>query len=239
MLLFGIQDPEPKGCDCLNEIQKQLDRIRHRQPLRDIVYQYLKENILAGSYSQGQRLMEAEIAAELNISRTPVREAFRKLEQDGIVSYEAGHGIVVTYLASKDMFEIYAIMVALEGMAARLAAEHMSDKEIVEMEALLTLMDAALEQEDYKEFQRLHMVFNDTLFNVARNRHLNELLKQYWEYIVRTQNASWSYKKDELKGGHWQVLRAIRARDADSAERAMRNHVEACRQAYLECTEAE
>jgi DNA-binding GntR family transcriptional regulator len=96
-------------------------------------------------------------------------------------------------------------------------------------------MDIALEQEDYKEFQRIHMLFNDALFMRTRNRHPVEILKQYWEYIVRTQNVSWSYKQDELKGRHWQVLRAIRTRDADSTERAMRNYVEACRQAYLEC----
>ncbi|MDN5344439.1 MAG: hypothetical protein PWQ18_550 [Clostridia bacterium] len=218
----------------MNELQHQLDRIRQRRPLRDTVYQYLKESILAGRYSCGQRLMEAEIATELNISRTPVREAFRKLEQEGLVSYEPGRGIVVLFMGAQDMLEIYAIMVALEGMAARLAAENITAAEIGCLEQLQAAMETALEDNNFSAFQKAHWEFNQTIFRSTRNRHLFELFNRYHDYIVRTEIVSWRRRYKELKKEHQDLLAAIKDRDKEKAEKIMRVHVEDSRQAYLQ-----
>ncbi|WXJ82814.1 HTH-type transcriptional repressor RspR [Moorella humiferrea] len=177
--------------------------------------------------------MEAEIAMEINISRTPVREALRKLEQEGLVSYEPGRGVVVTYLSSQDMPEIYCIMIALEGMAARLAAENISDIEIEELEKSLLEMENALARNDLDDFHLAHKNFNQLIFTSTRNRHLCELLKRYNDYIARTERISWVREKEDLKKEHWAILAAIKARDGESAERIMRNHVEHSRQTYL------
>ncbi len=178
--------------------------------------------------------MESEIALELNISRTPVREALRKLEQEGLVLYEPGKGIVVIYLGAEDMLEIFAIMVAIEGMAARLAAEHISTEEIEQMEQLLAAMETAMDNHDFTSFQKAHREFNRTLFRSTRNRHLFELLKRYQEYIVRTEIVSWRKRYKDLNKEHRALLTAIIARDKEKAEQLMRTHVEHSRQAYLE-----
>lgn len=220
----------------LNEIQNQLAHFHQRRPLREIVYQYLKENILSGRYHQGERLLEVEIAMELNISRTPVREALRKLEQEGLVAYELGRGIIVIYMGAEDMLEIYSIMVALEGMAARLAAENISPPKIEEMEGFLAKMAMALDNNDIAGFQKEHRVFNQTVFQATQNRRLFELLKRYEEYIVRTQSVAWLKNSERLKQEHGALLIAIKERNPDKAELIMRTHVEHSRQAYLEAT---
>jgi len=177
--------------------------------------------------------MEAETAAELNISRTPVREAFRKLEQEGLVSYEPGRGVVVTYLGSQDMLEIYAIMVALEGMAARLAAANVTAAEIEVMEKLLSEMENARSRNSYLEFERIHEEFNQAIFRGAQNRHLFELLKRYQDYISRTGSVSWQRKGEELEYDHRALLAAIKDGDGNKAEQIMRTHVEHSRQVYI------
>ncbi|CEP69228.1 Transcription regulator HTH, GntR [Moorella glycerini] len=215
----------------MSEIQVQLES--QKRPLRYTVYHYLKECILDGCYQKGDRLTEAEIAKELKISRTPVREALRKLEQEGLVSYELGKGIVVIYLGAKDMLEIYSIMVALEGMAARLAAENISSNELEKMEMMLDEMQAAIDNNNLAKYQKAHREFNETLFASTKNKHLLGLLKRYQDYIVRTESITWHKKRDRLMQEHSAILNAIKDRDKEKAETLMRKHVEHSRQVYL------
>ncbi|WP_258358611.1 GntR family transcriptional regulator [Moorella sulfitireducens] len=213
------------------EIQVQLEN--QRRPLRYTVYQYLKESILEGRYQKGDRLTEAEIAKELEISRTPVREALRKLEQEGLVSYELGKGIVVIYLGAKDMLEIYSIMVALEGMAARLAAENISPDEIEALEKILAEMQVAIDDNEVGKYQQAHREFNEILFASSNNKHLLSLLRLYQDYIVRTESITWYKKRDRLMQEHSGILNAIKDGDKEKAETLMRKHVEHSRQVYL------
>ncbi|MEW8958257.1 GntR family transcriptional regulator [Neomoorella humiferrea] len=213
------------------EIHTQLEN--QRKPLRYTVYEYLKESILEGRYQKGDRLTEAEIAKELAISRTPVREALRKLEQEGLVAYELGKGIVVIYLGAKDMLEIYSIMMALEGIAARLAAENISSNEITALEIKLLEMQKAIANNDFPCYQNAHREFNEILFNCTKNKHLIGLLKRYQDYIVRTESITWYKKRDRLMEEHSAILNAIRHGDKEKAEELMRKHVEHSRKVYL------
>lgn len=217
----------------MEALERQRELIRRREPLRDRVHRYLRDAILSGRYSVGQRLTELEVAGELEISRTPVREAFRKLELEGLVRYEAGRGVTVTYLAPRDMPDIYAIMVALEGMAARLAALHMTEAEGQVLERLVAEVDSALEAGDLNAARAAHDRFNDHIFRAARNLRLHELLARFRDYIAQTQIVSWPSRLAQVRADHRALVEAIRSGDADRAERVMREHVERSRQAYI------
>lgn len=245
--LFPDSDPFPACCILdtlpastgegrsihLDALDFERQAIRDRQPLRDRVHRYLRDGILSGRYSFGQRLAELEVAAELQLSRTPVREAFRKLELEGLVRYEVGRGVTVTYLGPRDMPELYEIMVALEGMAARLAARRISPEAGEALQASLEAVEGALDRGDVEAAREAHERFNDQIFRSAGNRRLYELLTRFAGYIERTRSVSWPARIEEIRADHRALVEAIRGGDLDRAEQVMREHVDRSRQTYL------
>ncbi len=220
----------------MNPISKQRDLIRsHRErlPLRDTVYQGLREAILSGHYGKTRRLAEEEVAAELGVSRTPVREAFRKLELEGLVRYEPGRGITVTYLNTSAMLEIYSLMVALEGMAARLAAERITETDCQRLKGLLDDLEAAQNAGDAEAISHRHHAMNDDIFAMSGNSRLQDLLHLYYEYIDRTGSSSWEGRLWQIQEEHRALVGAICRGDGQAAEQIMRTHVEHSRAAYV------
>lgn len=203
-----------------------------RRTLREWVYSHLRDTILSGRYGYGRRLTEVEVARDLGVSRTPVREAFRNLELEGLVQYESRRGVRVTYLGADDMVEIYSVMVALEGMAAGLAARNIQAHERRELLELLERMEAAMDAPDPELAAGYHRAFNDLIFRAARNKRLYDLINRYIAYIERIQTLSWPRRSDTIRREHRAIAEAIVAGDAAEAERRMREHVEHSREAY-------
>src|SRR3990172_7199916 len=110
---------------------------QHYASLSELVYQKMREAIQKGALRPGQRIMEIEVAEWLKVSRTPVREALRRLESDGMLSLEPRTGLVVASLSRQAMLELYVMREVLEGTAARLCARHASDLEVMELEELV------------------------------------------------------------------------------------------------------
>ena len=196
-------------------------------PLGELAYAKLHAAIQAGTFEPGKRMMETEIAAWLQMSRTPARDAMRRLENEGLLVHEPRLGLVVATLDHAAVIELYTMREVLEGTAARLAARHASE---LEVEQLLELL--AVEKKlkgKYAELAEHNQRFHHALRQAAHNRYLLRALitvRDSMGLLGKSQmtvphRAATAYKE------HEQIVRAIRKRDADAAEAAARAHIRA------------
>ncbi|TCL00596.1 GntR family transcriptional regulator [Shimia isoporae] len=189
-------------------------------------YAALLSEIRNGALSPGDRLRETDLAARLGISRTPVREAIRQLEADGLVTHVPRQGASVRSLNYAEVMELYEMRAVLEGTAARLAVRSASDVEIAELRALNEEIRAA--GEGTRAFH-LNRSFHALLLNSAKNRFLAKSVQamQKAMMILGPTTLSQSERFENAVKEHGDVLDALEARDADAAEAAMRRHIEA------------
>lgn len=203
--------------------------------IRELLFKHLRDLIISGKFKTGQKLVEEELAEQFKVSRTPVREALRKLEIEGLVQYQPRRGVIVTGFSRQDFDEIYAARAVLEGLAARLAAEQATDAEITELGHRLEQMNRALASGDFQRTARIHTRFDDLLYHIGHNRRLYGILSQFSEYIEHCQLVSMERpgRADEIRREHEMMYSAIAARDPDGAERMARLHVTNARRAFF------
>lgn len=195
-------------------------------------YRRLLEDIRSGTLSPGARLRETDLAERLGISRTPVREAIRQLEADGLVVHLPRQGATIRSLDHAEVVELYEMRAVLEGTAARLAARAASDIELAELAALNAELAAAPAGPHAREANR---VFHRTLIEAARNRFLIKAMSALQKTLLILGPTTLS---DPRRAGtavdeHAAVLKALVARDGAGAEAAMRFHVEAALSARI------
>lgn len=190
------------------------------------VYRHLREGIVEGRYRPNERLIETVIAGGLDISRTPVREALQRLAADGLV-VSRRRGWVVHEHALSQIREIYEIRMALEGYAARLAAERATD---AELRVISNLSSADVEQsavDDRKKLVAVNNEFHEAVLNAAHNPRLVELAHAKRQHYFTFRLAA-LYSEDEARqslADHRALVDALVTRDADQAEVAARNHI--------------
>jgi DNA-binding GntR family transcriptional regulator len=187
----------------------------------------LREDIVSWKLPPGETLAEARIAAEMSVSRTPVREALRTLQQDGLVKVVPGRGVFVAEIGLQDVVEIYQMREALEIYAARLSAAN--EERTSDFRALLTEFDAAQEWLDagrLDEYYALSQRLDEHIALACGNRRLEQALRTLWDQARRLRRvASDSPKRvRETIGEHSAILHAIIEHDADAAEQAVRQH---------------
>lgn len=189
-------------------------------------YRRLLEDIRAGSLPPGTRLRETELAERLRISRTPVREAIRQLEADGLVIHLPRQGATVRSLDYAEVIELYEMRAVLEGTAARLAARAASEVELSELAALNAELASAPAGAPAQELNRQ---FHRTLLDAARNRFLVKSVSalQKTLLILGPSTLTDPTRAVDAVAEHAAVLQALQARDGSAAEIAMRAHVEA------------
>ncbi|MFZ0720570.1 MAG: GntR family transcriptional regulator [Xanthobacteraceae bacterium] len=198
---------------------------RARGTTAEAVYQALRHGIVHGDLAPGERLRSDALANELRVSRTPVREALRKLEAEGLVAH-AGSRLVVRAISEEDLTELFYVREALEGMAARLAAENATPGEIAAIRELLEDMEAVLRRGDVGALRRLTGEFHQLVCRAAHNNRLLQSLQSLLDH-VRGFQTSTLYSKGrppEALEEHRALLAAIEARDGDGAERLARVH---------------
>lgn len=187
-------------------------------------YRRLLDDIRQGTLTPGTRLREADLALRLGISRTPVREAIRQLEADGMVTHLPRLGAVIRSLDHAEIVELYEMRAVLEGTAARLAARAASEVEIDELSALnAELADAAAGA----EAREMNRQFHRSLLDAARNRFLLKTMNALHKTLLILGPTTLA-DPDRASGAvaeHAAVLAALSARDPDGAEAAMRAHV--------------
>lgn len=199
----------------------------------DQVSAHIREAIRAGRYASGERIREAEVASWLGVSRTPVREALRRLESEGLLTFTSWRGVVVAELDRQQVSELYSMREVLEGAAARLAARHIDDAEIEMLDLLLERADAAAD--DPEALADLNRQFHETIYGAAHNRYLLQTLEQLRNALALLRGTTFSVsgRAETASAEHRAIVAAIKDRDPDLAEQAARTHIAAARRARL------
>ncbi|ACV63515.1 transcriptional regulator, GntR family [Desulfofarcimen acetoxidans DSM 771] len=203
--------------------------------VRDKVYNRLREAILAGGLKPGERLVERKLADQLNVSRTPVREAVRMLELEGLVSHLPRVGAVVAQVNDLEVLEIYRIRAVLEGLAARMAAERINPEQLRELVELLNDIEKFAREVDLKRLESVHLEFNDLIYKSADSPRLYSMIMTLTDHISRCVRVGYCYPGRVAAATleHRQLVEAIKLRDGDLAERIAREHIDNSRQAYF------
>ena len=200
----------------------------------DWVLCQVREGIRRGRYKPGERVREVEVAEWLSVSRTPVREALRRLESEGLVVFEPWRGVVVADLDRQQVCELYAMREILEGAAARLAARHIDDAELDLLDLLLARADEAAG--DPEALAVINKRLHETIYGAAHNRYLNQTLEQLRNALALLRGTTFSVagRADAAAAEHRAIVSAIRAREPDAAEAAARAHIAAAQRVRLQ-----
>lgn len=188
--------------------------------LREKILETIREAILKGSLKPGEKVAEPELAERFGISRTPIREAFRQLESEGYLTVIPRKGAVVASLSERDVEEFYAIKSILEGYAARMAAEKMSDKDIEKLEVINERLEKLAREGDVKNFFRVHNDFHEAFIRASGNEKLLELISQLLLKFNRLRMASLSLpgRMEISVKEHRKILDAFKRREGELAE---------------------
>lgn len=202
-------------------------------PLRHAVLEEVRRRIVAREWDPGERILEDQLAAELDVSRNPIREALQALAAEGFVELEPRRGARVAIISSERVAELFQVREVLEGLVASLAAQRCTDATLSEMREVLVEGMRAADAGDLTGLPALNTRFHHLLAEVAGNQMLAETIERLrhlieWIYSQRiAQRAPRSW--DE----HRQIVEAIATRDAVAAERVARAHIAQARAAYL------
>ena len=199
-----------------------------RHSLADAVYDHLRQRIVTGALHSGERLMEPALAESLGVSRTPVREALRRLEQEGLVRRNPrDQGRYIQGLAFEEIGEVLGVRAVLEGYAARLAAERVTNEELDVLASTHALAKTALEDTDLERLVELNTQFHDGIIAASRAPHCAALIEQLRDRILQYRSAFLRRERRRLEsfGEHEAILAALKERDADRAETLLRGHV--------------
>ena len=195
--------------------------------LRGRVFHRIREDILAGKYHENEELKEATIGAEYGVSRTPVREALRQLELEGLVKIIPNKGAYVTGISDKDTRDIYVIRSYLEGLAARWACEHISEAEIESLEEVVYLSEFHAKKKHYEQLVELDNKFHESIYRASGSKILEHQLTTFHQYLERFRKKSLKIEERALQsnGEHLAILEAIRNREGDLAEKLAHEHI--------------
>jgi DNA-binding GntR family transcriptional regulator len=201
--------------------------IEQHLPKREAVYLRLKQAIVEGQLAPGQHLVETEVAARLGVSRNPVREALRKLEQEQLV-YASTQGMVVSSISTKTIEEVYGIRALLEGWGCRLAAHHITPLESEHLLQVLARSRAAVEAGDVIGLTGWDVQFHGALIHASRNTTLAKMLDQLRDYVLRFRVLSLSLpgRPEEVLRDHTRIAEAVIAGRGEEAERLVHQHLE-------------
>ncbi len=199
-------------------------------------YRELKRIILDHEVPQGGKLKEAELAAALGISRTPVREAINRLEREGLVEIFPQRGAFVVQFTEKDIYELFLIRENLEGLASYLAAGNISEKDLATLKSSVQGFKEPYNKKDIERYAREDFRFHETIVMLSGARRLMELIATLHDHIriFRLTTKGVSSRMKTSLAEHERLIRAFERRDAEEAERRMRQHIRHVRHGVME-----
>jgi DNA-binding GntR family transcriptional regulator len=211
----------------------------HLKPIRDLIYEHIRKMIFSGKLKDGERLVEKELAEKLKVSRTPVREALRKLETEGLVVHLPRKGVVVKGFSRDDVIEIYSIREALEALAITYTVKNITEEELEKLRECLELMRRYTEQDDTENLFRASQEFNDILIKSCRMPRLMDLISTYQEYLARFRMVTMKSRERKLSAlkEHEEIFKAVAERDVERAEKLVRSHLRKALEIYLKTLE--
>ena len=203
------------------------------KPIREIVLHELRNAIFENKLKQGDRLVENIIASSMGVSRTPVREALRQLEIEGLAINVPRKGTIVTGIAIEDAMEIYDLREVLEGLAVRNACLNISRLEIRRLKEIIAFME---EDIDSKEYEDIHKEFNEIILKASKNKRLVSQLENIYEYLksLRKFGLHAKEKRAEILEEHIKIVEAIEKGDEYLAEEEARKHVRNAKNRFIE-----
>ncbi len=201
--------------------------VTDKYSLRGRVFNKLRDDILSGRYADHEELKEVAIGEEMGVSRTPVREAFRQLELEGLLQIIPNKGAYVTGITVQDVKDIYMIRSRLEGLCARWATEHITDTQMREMEENVYLAEFHAQKGQLEQLAELDNRFHEIMYEACASKILEHLLKDLHQYVLRVRKKTLAKADRGLKSNeeHKKIMEAIKAGDGDCAEKLANCHM--------------
>lgn len=195
--------------------------------LRGRVFHKIREDILSGKYKDNEELKEVAIGEELGVSRTPVREAFRQLELEGLIHIIPNKGAYVTGITVKDVKDIYMIRSLLEGLCAKWAAENITDEQLEEMEENVYLAEFHASKGHTEQIAELDNRFHEILYEACNSKMLEHQLRDFHDYVLRVRKKTLSKNKRSTESNkeHRLILEAIKEKNPGKAEEVANRHI--------------
>ena len=197
-------------------------------PLREVVFRTLRKEILEGELHPGERLMELHLADRLDVSRTPIREAIRMLELEGLVTMVPRRGAFVSDISAKSLIDVLEVRRALEELAAELAAKRISKEQLRKLEEAVAMFEKRIREGDINEMARADEEFHYVILEATGNAKLMQLLAGFREQMYRYRAAYLRHESvhEELTEEHRSILAALSSHDEKAAVKAMREHID-------------
>lgn len=197
-------------------------------PLREVVFNTLRKAILTGQLKPGDRLMEVHLANRLGVSRTPIREAIHKLEQEGLVTMIPRRGAEVARITERSLQDVLEVRRALDALSVELACERITEEQIAELADACERFEQATHSGDTAAVAKADVAYHDIIVKATCNRRLQQLVNNLAEQMYRYRFV---YLKDIsqhelLVKEHREILQYIRKRDEQGAARAARKHID-------------
>ncbi len=197
-------------------------------PLRDVVFKTLRQAILTGELKPGERLMEIHLANRLGVSRTPIREAIRKLELEGLVIMIPRRGAIVAEITEKSLKDVLEVRRTLDALSVELACDRICEEELDELKGACNTFESATATKDPKKIAQADVAFHDIIVKSARNERLTQLIHNLSEQMYRYR---FEYIKDEstheqLIAEHRILLDCICRKDKETAAKTAKLHID-------------
>ena len=202
--------------------------IQNHRPLREMVYEELKMQILTGAIVPGTRMMEVELAKEIGVSRTPIREAIRKLEKEGLVTIEPRRGAYASQISTEDMVEILEVRQNMEGLAAFFAASRMKPEQLADLKEVATNYNTAVSDGNMEDMIKYDTRFHRIIVESCNNKILVQMIEQLQELVLRFRYIYYDdfRRAENMPSEHEIILKAIERGDAEAAREAADIHID-------------
>lgn len=196
--------------------------------LTDEIVDIIRDRILKGEYKIGEKIKENQIATELKVSRTPIREAFKQLENEGLIDYIPNRGCFAKGFTRQDIEDIYAVRKALEILAVEWAVKGMTPEQLKSLQDQSDLMEFYTARKDSKKVLEINTDFHDVIYNATGSRFMAQVLRSYKEYIEQTRKVLFYEQEylEEIYEEHKAILDAMISKDVDAAKTAMAKHLD-------------
>ena len=215
-----------------------INKIEGRILLRKKIYNMLKEAIVTGELDPGQRLIESQLAREMGISRTPIREALRQLESEGYITSIDNGGVKVSEITEDDIHEWYEIKKVLDKLSIIKTIDNITEDQIKDLEEYINKSKKLLEKNNYDKDKMiaLHSAFHQKIFEASNNKLIKTIMEDYQHYNLRLRkymadSLSWH---DKMVKEHEKILQAIKEKDKDTAIELVNEHSISGKQQVLE-----
>lgn len=212
-----------------------MDSEHNKKTISGQVYEKLKIDILNNILKPGEKLVESEIAEECEVSRTPVREALKLLEQDGLVTYFPRRGSIVSEISVNDALELYEVREYLEGLAIKLICLNLNRKDIKKFEEIVFEMEKSIKEKNYENLYKLHSNWTETIIDLTKNKYLKDQMIVLFEKLDRLRRISLYNNKhtSEAYEETRDILQAIIDGDELESEKLARQHVKNAKERFI------